>query len=400
MGILELLRFSANALRGHRLRTTLCLLGVAIGVAAVILLTSLGEGARLYVAGEFDRLGTNLLIITPGKTETSGTAPIFGGVPHPLTVADAVAVARHVPSIAGVAPLSLGQASARYRDRTREVNVAGSTADLRGVRRLEIRLGSYLPAGRAHHARRLCVIGAGVQRELFPGVNPLGEYLHIGEKRFQVIGVMAPRGTSLGLDLDEVVHVPVESGLRMFNQSSLFRIFAEVRSHQEIDSAKRQVIELLRERHGVEDVTVVTQDAVLETFGSIMRTLTAALAGIAAISLSVAGIGIMNVMLVSVTERTAEVGLLKALGASRRQIVGCFLVEATLISSAGGAVGLIVSLTINRLLTALYPLFPVGPPDWAAWGAVVVSVLVGVVFGALPARRAAALDPVAALARR
>jgi putative ABC transport system permease protein len=203
------------------------------------------------------------------------------------------------------------------------------------------------------------------------------------------------------MNLDEVVHVPVRAGMRMFNQSSLFRLFVEVRNPAEIESAKQQVIDLLRERHGgVEDVTVLTQDAVLTTFGNIMTVLTAALGGIAAVSLSVAGIGIMNVMLVSVTERTNEIGLLKAVGASRRQILAFFLVEAAIISSVGGAVGMSVAFLINRGLMALYPAFPVRPPEWAVIGAVAVSILVGVIFGALPARRAARLDPVAALARR
>jgi putative ABC transport system permease protein len=400
MGPTDLLRFSVAALRGHRLRTALCLLGVSIGVSAVIVLTSLGEGARRYVTGEFSQLGTNLLIVTPGKTETTGAAPIFGGVPHDLTVEDAEAIARHLPRVARVAPLAYGQAPARHRERTREVNVAGTTAAMRDVRQLTVRLGSYLPEGSARQSQRVCVIGVKVQEELFPESNPLGQYLRLGERRFLVIGVMAPRGVSVGLDLDEMVHVPVRSALRMFNQSGLFRIFAEVRSHEEIAEAKQDVLDLLRERHGgVEDVTVVTQDAVLSTFGNIMGTLTAALAGIAGVSLTVAGIGIMNVMLVSVSERTAEIGLLKALGASKRQIVGCFLTEAVLISAAGGAVGLAVAFGLNRLILTLFPVLPVGPPGWAVWGAVATSILVGVTFGAIPARRAARLDPVAALSR-
>jgi len=398
---LDLLRFASGALRGHRLRTGLCLLGVAIGVTAVILLTSLGEGARLYVMGEFAQLGTNLLILAPGKTETSGAAPIFGGVPHDLTVEDVEAIRRYVRSVRNVAPLAIGQAPAHWGSRTRDVNVAGTTPEFREIRNVQVRLGSYLPAGSARQAQRVCVIGPKVQRELFGDANPLGETLRLGEERFRVIGVLAPRGNSLGMNLDEVVHVPVRAGLRMFNTAGLFRAFVEVRSHEEIPEARQAVIDLLRERHdGVEDVTVITQDAVLTTFGNIMAALTAALGGIAAISLSVAGIGIMNVMLVAVSERTSEIGLLKALGAARGQILACFLVEAAIISSTGGALGLAASWTVNRAVIALYPGFPVRPPTWAVAGAVVVSILVGVVFGALPARRAARLDPVAALSRR
>jgi len=377
------------------------LLGVAIGVAAVIVLTGLGEGARIYVTGEFMQLGTNLLLVMPGKIETSGMAPIFGGVPHELTVEDADAISRFVRSARAVAPFTMGQAAARYGQTTRDVTVAGTTAAFRGIRQFKIRLGTYLPASESRQAQRVCVIGAKVQRELFSGLNPLGEYLRLGEGRFRIIGVMEPRGTSLGMNLDEIVHVPVRSGMRMFNQSGLFRIFVEVRSHEEIEASKRQVLDLLYDRHGgVEDVTIVTQDSVLSTFGNILATLTAALGGIAAISLTVAGIGIMNVMLVSVSERTSEIGLLKSLGASRGQILACFLVEAAIISSAGGALGLTAGFLLNRSVTLFYPSFPVQPPGWAVAGAVAVSILVGVLFGALPARRAARLDPVTALARR
>jgi len=398
---LDLIGFSGGALRGHRLRTLLSLLGVAIGVTSVIVLTSLGEGARRYVTGEFASLGTNLIIVVPGKTETTGGPPIFGGVPNDLTLGDAEALVRYLPEVRRVAPLSVGEAPARHGSIERDVTVVGTTPEMLVVRQIRVRLGRYLPAGTAQQALRVCVIGSDLQRELFGGRNPLGEILRLGEERYRVIGVMAPRGVSLGMDLDEVVHVPVRAAMKMFNRSGLFRLFVEVSAHAEIDSARRAVIELLEQRHdGVEDVTLVTQDALLSTFGNILTALTAALGGIAAISLTVAGIGIMNVMLVSVSERTAEIGLLKALGAGRGQILAVFLVEAAIISSAGGAVGLLGGLSLDRLFVRLFPGFPVAPPAWAVYGAISVSLLVGVVFGALPARRAARLDPVAALAGR
>jgi putative ABC transport system permease protein len=397
----DLLGFSFQALAGHRLRTLLSLLGVAIGVAAVVLLTSLGQGARLYVTSEFSQLGTNLLIVIPGKTETAGAAPIFGGVPHDLTIEDLEAVARHVRGVARVAPLAFGEAPARFEQRMRYVTVAGTTSGFKGIRQMKIMLGGYLPPGESNESRRVCVIGPAIQREVFGGVNPLGRYLRLGEERFLVIGVLEPRGNSLGMDLDEVVHVPVRSAQRMFNQSGIFRGFVDLHAHADLERAKRAVLELLRERHGgVEDVTVLTQDAVLSTFERIIGTLTAALVGIAAISLSVAGTGIMNVMLVSVSERTAEIGLLKAVGAARRQLVACFLVEAAILASAGGVCGVAAALALNGAFRALYPAFPIEPPPWAIPGAVAVSLVVGLVFGALPARRAARLDPVAALGRR
>ncbi|MBZ5639807.1 MAG: ABC transporter permease [Acidobacteriia bacterium] len=401
MGLGDLLRFAGGALLGHRLRTGLSLLGVAIGVAAVTVLTSLGEGARLYVTGEFASLGSNLLILVPGKTETTGVAPILGGTVHELTLEDVEALPRRIPLVRRVAPLSVGTATARAGERSREITVVGTTREMLGVRHLRIGVGRYLPDVEASRAPRVCVLGAKVQRELYPERNPLGELLRIGDERYRVIGVMVPRGTSLGIDLDEAVHVPVVPVMKLFNRRGLFRALLEISSHDRIEEAKGEVLRVLKERHdGIEDVTVFTQDAVLATFGRILWVLTAALAGIAAISLSVAGIGIMNVMLVSVSERTREVGLLKALGATEGQILRAFLAEAALISGSGGAVGLAAGFAGNRLLMALYPAFLLTPPEWAVAGAVAVSLLVGTVFGALPARRASRLDPVAALAGR
>ncbi len=395
----DLVRFSAGGLRGHRLRTGLSLLGVAIGVASVIALTSLGEGAKLYVTGEFASLGSNLLIVLPGKTETQGATPFVTNAPHDLTVDDAEAILRRVPEVRQVAPLSMGTAPVSYRDRSRDATVFGTTRDILEIRNLQMGVGRFLPA--VDPNAPVAVLGAKMKTELFGNANPLGETIHVGQTRLRVIGVIAPRGTSIGTNLDEVVDVPVEVGLRMFNRSTLFRILAEVRSHQEMDAAKDKVIQVLKERHdGEEDVTVLTQDAVLSTFNQILNILTAALAGIAAISLSVAGIGIMNVMLVSVSERTREVGLLKALGVTRPQIVSVFLIEAAIISTSGGLLGLAVGIGAGRLLQHFYPDFPVQPPVWAVAAALVVSISVGLLFGSLPARRAAALDPVESLMRR
>ena len=401
MTLRDLAAFSAGALRGHRLRTGLTLAGVAVGVLSVILLTSLGEGARLYVTGEFATLGTNLLIAFPGKTETTGMSPFLTGAPHDLSLDDADAVARRVHGVRRVAPLVFGSASAQHGDRRRDVGVWGATSDMQGVRRIVLRTGRYLPAGEAARGLRVCVIGSKLEQELFPGENAVGGVLKVGGERFRVIGVMAPRGVSMGSDLDEVVHIPVARAMRTFNRTSLFRVLIEISSHAEVPAARSAVLELLKQRHGgVEDVTVWTQDSVLATFSKILTILTAALGAIAAISLTVAGVGIMNVMLVSVSERTREIGLLKAVGVSGRQVVAAFLMEAAMISTAGGAAGLAAAFAATRLARTLFPAFPVRPPDWAVAAAVVVSISVGLLFGAIPARRAARLDPVAALSRR
>ena len=395
----DLLRFAVGAVRGHRLRTSLSLLGVAIGVASVILLTSLGEGARRYIIGEFTSLGSNLLIIIPGKTETAGLAPLLSTAPHDLTVQDAEALPVRVAAVRRMAPIIVGTAAVRSGERSREVTVIGTTREILTIRQLKMSTGRFLPANEPDAA--VCVLGSRVQRELFPEENPLGKLVRVGDWRFRVIGVIAPRGTSIGMDMDEVVEIPVGTGLRLFNRSSLFRILAEVGSHEEIDRAREAVLQVLRERHaGQEDVTVLTQDSVLSTFNSLLKALTAALASIAGISLGVAGLGIMYVMLVSVTERTREIGLLRAVGATQAQVLGVFLVEAALLATVGGSVGLLTGLAGGRFLQQFYPEFPFRPPPWAIPAALGVSCSVGLLFGILPARRASLLDPVMALMRR
>ena len=395
----DLFAFSASALAGHRLRSVLALLGVVIGVASVIVLTSLGEGARLYVVNEFAELGTNLVVVFPGKVETSGF-PITGGTPRDLTLDDLHALRKQVPAVRHMAPISMGEADATVGDRSRRATIIGTTADLLFIRHLSVQIGRFLPTGDVEHAPRVAVIGAKIQRELFGDTNPLGEVVHVGNERYRIIGVLAPRGMSMGMDLDEAVVLPVNHAMRMFNQRGLFRIVADVGMHEQIPASQNAILRVLEDRHGGEDVTILTEDAVLDTLGSILAVLTAALGGIAAISLVVAGVAIMNVMLVSVSERTSEIGLLKALGATPGNVVAAFLAEAALLSSTGGILGLGVGFGTCAGLRLLWPSFPIHAPTWAVVSALVVSVGVGLIFGALPARKAAGLDPVTCLQKR
>jgi len=398
--VTDLLAFATRALRGHRVRTGLTLLGVAIGVAAVILLTALGDGARRYVVGQFESLGSTLLAVIPGKTETTGAAAFMSATTKDLTLGDAEAIQRRVPEAARIAPMTMGSETVAHGDRRRQVAVVGATSDFLEVRRLRLVRGRFLPAGDLRRGMAVAVLGAAVARELFPTTDPLGQVVRIGDLRARVIGLLAAHGTQLGMNLDEVVVIPVARAMRLFNRRSLFRILVDVHAHADLAAARRNVLAVLIARHGEEDVTVITQDAVLSSFSRILQALTLAVGAIAAVSLAVAGIGIMNVMLVSVAERTVEVGLLRAVGAGRGQIAAVFLAEAALLSLAGGLIGLAVGTLGVSVLVGMYPALPARPPSWAVGSSLAVALLVGIVFGLVPARRAARLDPVAALGRR
>ena len=400
MTVGDLLAFATRALGGHRVRTGLTLAGVAIGVAAVVVLTALGDGARRYVVGQFESLGSNLLVVVPGRTETTGAAAFIGATTRDLTLADAEALAHGVRGVERMAPMAMGSETVAHGDRSRQVAVVGSTSEFLRLRRLRLGRGRFLPPGDVRRGAAVAVLGARVARELFPAAEPLGQVVRIGAGRARVIGVLAPHGTQLGMDLDEVAIVPVARAMRLFNRRSLFRVLLEIRAHADLAAAKASAVAVMKERHGEEDVTVVTQDAVMASFSRILQALTLAVGAIAAISLAVAGIGIMNVMLVSVAERTAEVGLLRAVGVGRAQVAGVFLTEAALLSLAGGVIGLAVGLAGVQVLIALYPALPARPPLWAVGAALGLAVGIGLVFGLLPARRAARLEPVTALGRR
>jgi len=397
----DALTFCLTALRGYPLRTALMLLAMAIGVAAVVLLTALGEGARRYVTDKFISLGTHLLIVLPGRSETTGgPPPLLGETPRDLTLDDALAIRRSA-AVRRVAPLSVGSAPVSFGNLSREVTILGSTADLYAIRDLSMAQGQFIAGSDTSRAEAVCVLGHTVKKEIFGNASPLGRWVRIGERRFRVIGVLSPKGQSLGMDMGEVAIVPVASAQALFNTSALFRIMVQARSRQDIARAKAFVLETIARRHeGEDDVTVITQDAVLATFDKIFTALTLAVAGIAAISLAVAGILIMNVMLIAVTQRTAEIGLLKAVGAPGRQILGLFLSEAALLSLAGAACGLAVAVAGKWALGLIFPNFALVVPVWSPVAAVGVALTTGLVFGVLPARRAARLDPVMALSRR
>jgi putative ABC transport system permease protein len=394
----DLLALAFESIRFHRLRTALTLTGIVVGVLAVLLLTALGEGARDYVVREFTDMGSALVVVLPGRVETQGAGTFASTGVRDLTIGDADAIARRVPAARRVAPLAYGSAGIEFGGRSRQVMVLGSTPELLPVRNLSVAAGRFLSEGDIARNEDIVVIGRTVQREVFGGESPLGKPVRIGGYRLRVVGVLAHKGTSLGVDMDDVIILPVNTAMRMFNQRGLFRILVQATSADAAAAAEEQVRAVMKSRHDdEEDFTVIAQSAMLAAFRSILDTLTAALAGIAAISLAVAGIGIMNVMLVSVSERRGEVGLLKAVGARRRQILTLFLVEAVALAGGGAVAGIVLGVLLILAVGALFPAFPFGPS--AVWivAVAVLCLLVGTVFGILPARRAAGVAAADAL---
>jgi len=397
----DVFEFARGAATGSPLRTSLMMVAMAIGVAAVVVLTALGDGARRYVVDQFSSIGSNLVIVLPGRSQTGGFSPanVVTTTPRDLTIEDARALQR-ASAIRRLAPMTVGLSETSAGGRLRETTVVGTTSEFVDVRRMSLAQGHFLPPDEWSRGSAVVVLGAKLRTELFGNAPALGQWVRVGDRRLRVIGVLAPAGQGLGLATDELAIVPIVLAQAMFNTNTLFRVLIEARSRDAIPSAKAQAIEILKQRHdGEEDVTVITQDAVLQTFDRLLVALTAGVAGIAAISLAVAGILVMNVMLVAVTQRTAEIGLLKALGATARTIRTAFLTEAVLLSLAGAVLGYGVGHFGAFVIRELYPAFPAWPPTWAVLAAFVTALVTGIVFGVLPARRAANLDPVTALAR-
>lgn len=402
MTLTDTLRFATRAATGYPLRTALMVLAMSIGVAAVVVLTALGDGARRYVVNEFSALGSNLVIVLPGRTATGGfgIGNLITSTPRDLTVRDAEALLR-APLVTRMAPLAVGTSEIAWGGRLREAMVVGTSGDYVDIRAFRMAEGSFLPREDLGRASAVAVLGTRLRAEIFGSEPAIGRIVRVGDRRLRVIGVLDKTGQGLGMNTDELVFVPVATAQAMFNTNNLFRIIVEARNREAIAPAKQQLEDIMRlRREGELDVTLITQDAVLGTFDRILGALTLAVAGIAAISLAVAGILVMNVMLVAVTQRTAEIGLLKALGATGRNIRFAFLTEAALLSLAGAFTGFALGHLGAWGLRLAFPVLPAWPPDWAVLAGIGTALTTGILFGVMPARRAARLDPVQALSRR
>lgn len=396
MLLADALHLAIRAVTAQRLRSFLTLLGIAVGIAAVILLTSIGEGIHRFVLAEFSQFGTNVIGVHPGKTKTGGSASGLPSSARPLTLEDARALAR-LPHVVAVTPSTWGNAEIGTNGRVRRTTVYGVGPDMLTVFKGKVRAGQFLPAEDAENARALVVLGPKLKSELFGTENALGARLRIGTDQFRVIGVLESKGQFLGIDLDDTAFIPAARALEIFNRDGLNEI--DVAAEEGVPSAKvaAAVRELMLARHGREDFTLVTQEEMLATLSSILNVLTMAVGALGGISLLVGGVGIVTIMTIAVTERTNEIGLLVALGAQRRTILGLFLGEAVALAATGGAMGLALGIGLAQLIQFAVPALPVHTPISFVLMAEGVAVVIGLVAGVMPARRASLLDPVEAL---
>ena len=399
MNFIETFRVAFEAILSNKVRSGLTMLGVIIGVMAVILLVSIGEGAQVYITKELTGLGTNLLIITPGKTSTrGGFHPPSAGTVRKLTYDDSQALRRRAWLLTDAVPFVFGTGKIKFGNMARDTMVIGTTPEFQRVRSLFVDTGSYVSQGDVDSKAKIIVLGTKVKEELFGADNPLGRVVTLSDARYRVVGVMRKKGTSLGMDIDDVVYVPVTSGQELFDTDSLFEIIASTPRAEDVDRAIDQIKDILIKRHAhKEDFTIQTQGAMLETMNTILGVLTAVLGGIAGISLIVGGIGIMNIMLVSVRERTREIGIRKALGARNRDIMAQFMIEAITLSGAGGVIGILLGVGLALLIPVFVTVLPTSVSAWSIIMAFTFSAAVGVFFGVYPARRAALQDPIQAL---
>jgi putative ABC transport system permease protein len=392
----DFLALTTSSFLSARMRSFLTGLGIAIGIAAVILLTSIGEGLHRFVLAEFSEFGTNIITIQPGKTMTQGTSIGVIGSVRQLTLDDAD-ILRHLPYVENVNPGLMGNADLRAHGKTRRTTVFGEGRNFSVAFTMKVQSGTFWNDEDNEQARALVVLGAKVNQELFDGRNPLGEYLRIGGQRYRVIGVMEPKGQILGMDMDDAVFIPAARAMELFNRPGLMEINVSYRADVDAKIVSRILTERLKERHGREDFTLISQEEALEVLSSVLDVITFAVGALGGISLLVGAVGILTIMTMAVSERTAEIGLLRALGARERQVLMLFLGEAIMLSALGGILGLAIGTGIAHGLHLLIHDLPVHTPWLYAALAELSAVSIGLVAGVAPAVRAARLDPVEAL---
>ena len=380
----------------HRLRSLLTALGIIIGIASVVILTAIGEGIHHYVLNKFTQFGTNLIAISPGKKTTFGMSGATINTVRPLALADAVSLSK-LENILDVVPLVQGNARVEAGNRQRRVSVFGVGAAVPTVWQIKVDIGRFLPAGELQNPRALAVLGSKLRDEIFPNTSPLGKILRIGKDRFRVIGVMTSKGQMLGLDMDDSVYIPAAKAMAMFDRQGLMEIDLLYNPNASVDQVSYSIKRHLLGRHGHEDFTITTQNQMLETLESVLNMLKLAVAALGGISLLVGSVGVLTIMMIAVSERIAEIGLLRAIGAERRTIFYMFLSEALLLSVVGGLAGVVLGVLIVQIIQLVVP----GLPIQLAWAYIAaatgVAFMIGLFAGIAPAMRAARLSPQEAL---
>ena len=390
MLIKDSLRLATTAIASYRLRSFLTALGIAVGIAAVILLTSIGQGVQRYVLAEFTQFGTNLIGVVPGRTTTHGISGAVISNVRPLALEDAAALER-LPGVVATVPVVQGNAQVETHDRQRRTTVYGVGPRAPLVWQFKVATGSFLPDDDPRTARTFAVLGSKLASELFGGQSPLGRLLRVGGSRFRVVGVMESKGQILGFDLDDAIYIPAVRALELFNRESLMEIdvlYAAGVASSEVAAAIRRV---LTARHGSEDFSITTQEQMMDVLGEVLAKLTMAVGALGGISLLVGGVGILTIMTIAVRDRTAEIGLLRALGATKRQVLTLFLGEAVALSALGGTAGLLLGWGGAWVLHLIVPALPIRPSWHYAFLAELLAVLVGLAAGVIPARRVDAL---------
>ncbi|MBU0969344.1 MAG: ABC transporter permease [Proteobacteria bacterium] len=396
MRFADAINLSRSGVFSQRLRSFLTALGIAVGISSVVLLTSIGEGIHQYVLSEFTQFGTNLIGINPGVTTTHGTPGAMISNVRPLTLEDALAL-NQIPEVMGMVPLVQGNSPVEYRGKTRRTYVFGVGHKVPEVWQMRVMGGRFLPDDDPRSARAFVVLGSRVRQELFGTRNPLGKRVRIGGERYRVIGLMESKGQMLGFDLDDAVYIPVARALAMFNRESLMEIDILYGKGISADQVVKKIKNSLIRRHGTQDFTITTQEQMIEVLGSVLNILTLAVGALGGISLFVGGIGILTIMTIAVQERTAEIGLLRALGAGQGQILLLFMGEAITLSALGGFAGLALGWGGAWLLGLAIPALPTHTPLIYVVLAELLAIFIGLLSGVVPAFRAAGLDPVEAL---
>ncbi len=397
MDLPDIIGFTQRAVLFHRLRSGLTALGIAIGVAAVVILTSMGEGVNQFMAAEFSQFGANNIFITPGKTETIG----FGGpgmlnTQRPLTIEDAEAIS-HLPYIIDSISERVGTSEVEANDRVRNTMVVGSGPGMLEVMSLTLQSGQFLPVDDQISPRALAVIGSTIEEDLYPGKSALGDRIRIGGSRYRIVGVLAPKGPMMGMNPDESVIIPTARAMELYNANTLMDIIVRYREGAPVNEVVANIRRLLLARHGLEDFTILTQQQMMEVLDNILGVMTMAVAALGSISLFVGGVGIFTIMTIAVRERTQEIGLLRSVGSTRQQIQQLFLAESVVLASMGGVLGLVLGGGLVLFLGGVFENLPVRLSLPYVIAAELVSVAIGLIAGVVPASAAAKLDPLEAL---